>query len=281
MEGSVREAARRVLRRVVPRLPRAERMVSLLDPLVGPPSVPTDVRTGDVTLALDLRDQAHRRMWWGVYERDEASAARRLLRPGDVAVDVGANSGWFTALAARAVGPTGAVHAFEPMPRTLALLRRTVELSALANVIVHPVAAYDRDATLEIADAGDETGWASLVYRSPERSITTVRAVALGPYLDRVVEGPVRLVKIDVEGAEPMVLASLRERLARRETAVLCELDPVLLGVTGTTPEAVVDSLLELGLAPFEVGRSLVPLPAGARPRTANTLFTPPGWSVR
>src|SRR5439155_22518055 len=61
----------------------------------------------------------------------------RLLRPGDVVFDVGANFGAMTLFAARRVGPGGAVHAFEPQPDLAALVRESAALNGYGNVRVH------------------------------------------------------------------------------------------------------------------------------------------------
>src|SRR5581483_5730023 len=64
-------------------------------------------------------DWAYWPLYMGMEHEPEAtSAARQLVRPGDVVIDVGANYGWFTTLFAQAVGPTGHVYAFEPVPAT-------------------------------------------------------------------------------------------------------------------------------------------------------------------
>ena len=85
-------------------------------------------------MLLDLDDYVQRKIWYRSFEPVTARALRRLLRPGDVALDVGANVGFYTLLFASRVGPSGTVHAFEPVNGEK--LEANLELSGLRNVVV-------------------------------------------------------------------------------------------------------------------------------------------------
>jgi FkbM family methyltransferase len=88
---------------------------------------------------------------------------RRVLRPGDTFVDVGANFGLVSLIGARAVGSTGRVHAFESQPALAAMLRRSAALNHLANLTLHEVALSDRDGVLELQVPCHHSGGASLI----------------------------------------------------------------------------------------------------------------------
>jgi FkbM family methyltransferase len=94
-------------------------------------------------MVLDLT--CEKDMWLGSYERNLQSAIEDLLAPGMIAYDIGANIGYVTMMMAKAVGQSGKVFAFEPLPDNLERLRVNVELMAdLAPVIVLPVAVADQ-----------------------------------------------------------------------------------------------------------------------------------------
>ncbi len=78
--------------------------------------------------------------WAGTYESPVQQLFRRHLRRGSVVLDIGANAGFYTLLAAKLAGATGHIHAFEPLPRNLHYLQQHVRLNGLANVTVHPIA---------------------------------------------------------------------------------------------------------------------------------------------
>src|SRR5262249_684607 len=119
--------------------------------------------------------------YWGCWEPDESWVIRALLRPGDVFVDVGANVGYFSPLAARAVGPLGRVIAFEPTPPTLEELRHNVALNDLQNVTVHGEAVLDRECVVTISQPHDaNTGANSIRFQPGGCRSWQVAGVSLG-----------------------------------------------------------------------------------------------------
>src|SRR5216683_2563800 len=84
-------------------------------------------------LAAGLNWRRHHRYvggyWIGNYELDVQHALKRLLRPGDVFYDIGANAGFFSLLATKLVGPTGRVVSFEPLPENVQSIREQMELN--------------------------------------------------------------------------------------------------------------------------------------------------------
>jgi FkbM family methyltransferase len=144
---------------------------------------------------------------------------QRNVRPGDVVLDVGANVGFFTLIAARLVGSEGRVYAFEPLPSNVETLRRNVELNALANVeiIEAAVGAVEGRARLALGRSSLD-GRLIADDQSAEESVE-VRVVSL----DGVgLRDPARVVKIDVEGAEWDVLKGMKD-LLRTRPIILCE----------------------------------------------------------
>lgn len=145
-------------------------------------------------------------LFFGDLDRKVSWAVSRLVRPGDTVIDVGANVGLITLLAARLVGPDGIVHAFEPQPRLAALLTTSVALNGYDHVTVHGVALGDREDQLRLSVPGDNAGAASFVRSWPRSSTITVPVVEASEYLERIGIERIRLVKIDVEGYEQTVL---------------------------------------------------------------------------
>jgi FkbM family methyltransferase len=170
------------------------------------------------------------------YEPGATSVLLRLLEPGDTFVDIGANAGYFTVLAALRVGSAGRVVAFEPNPVVRDQLRRHVELNAIADrVTIADVALSDRDddgGTLFVSCWPDNDGISSLtpsaetMARGGLRGDATV-AVRVRRFdtwsatatLDRI-----DLLKIDVEGAEAHVLKGMTATFDRsRPRRIICE----------------------------------------------------------
>ncbi|MEQ8398848.1 FkbM family methyltransferase [Thalassobaculum sp.] len=161
----------------------------------------------------------------GLYELRKTAEIERRLTAGSVFVDVGSSQGDFALIAARIVGPTGRVHAFEPDPDDVDGIRANVALNGFGTITVHGLALSDSDgeATLYRSSV---SGWHSLVSGLEKRGETpaTVPVARLDSLdLDRV-----DMIKIDVEGAEAAVLAGARATLERHRPIVLLDTHPSL-----------------------------------------------------
>ncbi|MBI2921475.1 MAG: FkbM family methyltransferase [Planctomycetes bacterium] len=149
-------------------------------------------------------------------EYHEMGLVQHLLRPGDRFVDVGANIGYYTLLAAALVGPSGAVEAFEPGQPALDRLRENIALNRLFNVRVHALALSDTPGSARFLTGRDTTNRlaASADAASPSSSVPAAR-------LDDLLSGqPCALGKIDVEGAELRVLQGAEGMLSRANPPV-------------------------------------------------------------
>lgn len=158
---------------------------------------------------------------YGEYSEGEVDLFRQCLRPGDVALDIGANLGAHTLPLAQLVGPGGAVFAFEPQRILFQILCGNVALNELPNVHALPVA---------LGRAAGRTKVPALDYRGA----VNFGGVSLGGThgedvpvltLDQLEVSKVKLIKIDVEGMELEVLAGAKATLARCRPLLYVEND--------------------------------------------------------
>ena len=205
-------------------------------------------RTPDgLDLRLDLDTYPDCCMAYGLYELDTARVIRRILRPGDTFIDGGANIGYFSLLAAKRVGPTGRVHAFEPHPGNRQRLVEHVERNGLVGVVeIHPVALFDRPGTIELhtfespeANHGQSTFFSAPEIATRKVSVQTVR---LDDYLPTVVP---RLIKLDIEGAEPQAISGMRQILRAHRPALIVELSATTLHRAGFSIRESIDRVLD------------------------------------
>jgi FkbM family methyltransferase len=215
---------------------------------------------------IDTRDRviAARLVGDGVWEPEETAAFVAHVGPGMCVFDVGANVGYYTLLAARAVGASGRVFAFEPEPRNFALLSRSVAGNGFVNVRLHnaAVSSGPGSARLHLDDAnfGAHSFELGSVRTSSGRSVE-VDAVALDGFLEEARDSAAGiLVKIDVQGAEALVVEGARGLLALPRVTVFLELWPEALERSGADPARLLDDLAALGFAFEDVGA-----PAAAR----------------
>lgn len=200
----------------------------------------TDIVTRHGTrLRCDARDLIQRSlMCFGIWEPELTGFLSRRLRPGDLFVDVGANIGYYTVLAARIVGPHGGCVSIEASPTIHRLLERNVALNRLRNVRTINMAASDRCKEVRIY-LGAETNIGASTLRA-ERGYTrfeTVQAAPLTAMLTPEEIRRARVVKIDVEGAEQEVLDSLFERIDEfpLDAVFVVELAPTTLRENGSS----------------------------------------------
>ena len=155
------------------------------------------------------------------HEPHVARVVRSFLAPGKAMIDIGANIGFYTMLAARQVGPTGRVLAFEPSPENVALLLRSAQANGFSNVAAHTLAVADAQGrvtfSMDDSNGGIHRGRIGV-------NAVWVDAVALDEFLPP--GQPVDLVKIDVEGCEGLVIRGMQRLLARHRPVLVCEFTP-------------------------------------------------------
>lgn len=203
-------------------------------------------RTPDgLRLQLDLQTYPDCCMAFGLYELDTARTIKRLLRPGDTFIDGGANIGYFTLIAAKAVAPSGRVHAFEPQPDNRRRLEEHVAMNGLSDVVtIHPVALSDQPGEVELhtfANPAANHGQSTFFAGSHATRKVAVQTVRLDDYLPDLRP---RLIKLDIEGAEPLAIAGMRETLRRHRPAVIVELNATTLSRAGFPTREPLDRLL-------------------------------------
>lgn len=166
----------------------------------------------------------------GEYSGDEIDLYQALLRPGDVAVDVGANIGVLSIAMGRAVGPTGRLLAFEPQRLVFDILNRNLARHGLDRAETHRAILAEQDgdgafADLEQLPEGRKVNFGSFSVRS-----------RIQPEYGSMVPTPIRsldsfglercdFIKIDVEGAEGAVLQGASATIARARPVLSVECD--------------------------------------------------------
>jgi FkbM family methyltransferase len=202
----------------------------------------------------------------GTLEPPVQEALRRLLAPGDVFYDVGANVGFFTLVGARLVGPTGRVVAFEPVPWCARAVGRNIALNAFehAQIRAEAVGAADGSARLYVVGEASWSHLESTGRHADVRDEIDVTVVSIDSLVAAgTIPGP-DVMKIDTEGAELQAIEGARETIAAHRPAIVCELHD--------TNEAFVALMDELGYVTTNIdGPAAVagagPIHALAQPR--------------
>lgn len=160
------------------------------------------------------------RCWLGSYEVDKQVLLERMIKPGSVVWDVGANAGFYTLALSRLTGPQGHVYSFEPFGSNVQMLNRHVELNNLRNTTVVQCAL-----TGAVGLCGFDTGVSHQTgFLSEDRKDYLVPCFTADEFLRTRPEAVPSLLKIDVEGAESGMLEGARQLLLEHHPVLLLAL---------------------------------------------------------
>lgn len=162
---------------------------------------------------------------YGEFSEAEVSFFKQAATPGDVVVEVGANIGAHTVMLAKAVGGQGKVIAFEPQRRVSQVLNANIALNELSNVSCHYLGLGDRNGHTQMLDLDlnqvNNIGGLSMGTREGMTKYSSVEVRTLDSFNFQ----EVKLLKIDVEGMEKMVLDGAKETITRCKPIMYIEND--------------------------------------------------------
>lgn len=195
------------------------------------------------------------------YEGMLEAVYRNALRPGDVVIDVGSHVGRHALPMASAVGSTGRVLAFEPLPSVYARLKVAVQHAEATNEDLAPISAYELALGEEegeaefvyVPDFPEYSGFKERLYHvdSLQRETIRVRVRALDRLLADV--GNVRFVKVDAEGGELTVLKGAAETISRFSPIISFELGNASLVNYPYTAADYFDFISDFGYALYSI----------------------------
>ena len=189
----------------------------------------------------------------GNYELSETHFIKSNLNEGMTFVDIGANIGWFTLIAAKAVGPKGRVYAFEPRTYLYKYLLKSIKLNNFDWVKAYNYALGDKDQILHIGwgKKNENLGGTWLITSDEVRSELTEHDFERIEVkrLDQLLQNcSVDLIKIDIEGAEYLAIKGAEQIISESKPTILSEISPTLLKkISGITAEQYIDYMKRLG----------------------------------
>jgi FkbM family methyltransferase len=192
------------------------------------------------------------------YEPDLSQVFLRLLRDGDTVIDVGANAGYFSMLAAALVGASGNVISFEPDPANCKRLLHNISLNGFSNISLIDRPALDNARLVDFFINHDSSGGDALwdVSKWPRTQnapgMISLQGTTVDAETSRLGLGGVKLIKIDTEGADHMVLQGAFNLLSSGAVPfVVCELHDFGLNEMGSSPLAMREYIAGFGYESF------------------------------
>lgn len=189
------------------------------------------------------------------YEPYICSTVKKILRPGDVVIDVGANIGFLSLLFTRLVSPLGCVYAYEPVKRTCDIFRMNVKLNpdieSMGNLVIRNkgLSNISKEVEMYIPTTawGDslEIGQSSLIrnVKRDERP-EVIEKISVVRLDDEEIQGNVTLIKCDIEGAELLFLEGSKDLINKQKPILIIEWNP---GVKTYTSEQMIDLIRSIG----------------------------------
>src|SRR3990170_1926947 len=195
---------------------------------------------------------------WGFYEKYETELFKRLVKNGMVVVDVGANVGYYTLLAARLVGDEGKVFAFEPDPYNYNLLCKNIEVNGYGNVIPVQKAVSSKSGKRKLFLDKSNLGGHSLSEANVDKSASiTVEVTSLDDYFKNT-DYKIDVLKMDVQGSEMEVLEGMTNTINQNDNLkIITEFWPMGLRNSGSSPAGFLNKLIEYGFALYQIGQSV------------------------
>ncbi|MGB0562858.1 MAG: FkbM family methyltransferase [Spirulinaceae cyanobacterium] len=183
-----------------------------------------------LTVATDLRIPYEREVWLQAEEWQDLCFLATLLKPGDCFIDVGANIGLWTLVAAAAVQAQGRVYAFEPNPQTFGKLQNNLDRNGVTGwVQAFPQAIADQPQTLNFI-CESEHNLSRLAARDEPGKTLAIAAVNLDHLYNQQPALPtVTGIKLDTEGSELAALQGAQQILAASAPWLIVEFNTTLL----------------------------------------------------
>jgi FkbM family methyltransferase len=178
------------------------------------------------------------------YERFETELFKKQVKKGMTVLDIGAHIGYYTLVAANLVGEDGRVFAFEPHPHNFAVLEKNVRINGYKNVVLVQKAVSDKSGHIKLFLS--EYGTLHSLSNQVGKKSIVVEAVTLDEFLGK--DCKVDVVKVDVEGAEMLVLLG-GDRIikANDNLKIFTEFFPEALKRFGCPPSDYLDKLIAYG----------------------------------
>jgi len=190
---------------------------------------------------------------FGIYEEYETSIVKKIIKKGDVVVDIGANIGYYTLLFAKLVGEQGKVFAFEPESNNFALLQKNLKINGYENVIIIKKAVSDISGKRKLYLNEKNLGQHTTIAPTNNGHAVEVDSIRLDDFFEKS-QQKIDFIKIDIEGGEINALKGMSKILKSfRDITLMSEFNPFLLRKFGIDPQEYENLLKDFNFKIYEL----------------------------
>jgi FkbM family methyltransferase len=180
--------------------------------------------------------------WLGIYEQQEMGRLKEFVKKGDVFYDLGAHEGMFTLYGSKLVGATGQLFSFEPIEQNLGYLKRHILMNNCQNVKVFQFVVLDKPDTVKL-----KLGVTFAEGHVSNDGTISIQATSIDDLVyNKNLPAP-DVLKIDVQGAEALVLEGMKKTIANHKVKMLIACHSQGVNKPGWTTKACLEILKNLG----------------------------------
>jgi len=199
---------------------------------------------------LDLSDRVHSESLYttGIWEKNEAACFMKHIHSGMIVIDIGANVGYYSLLAAEKVGVSGRVFAFEPEPSRHGLLEKNIQADGCKQVVSVQKAISNKTGTARLyLDPRHNPGDHRLYDSNDGRDSIVVETVRLDDFF-KDKDSPIHSIKMDIQGGEMAALEGMGDIIKRNDDLIiLTEFWPEGMRKCGFSPIEFLNTLVAKG----------------------------------
>jgi len=190
----------------------------------------------------------------GEIEPSQTDLMEKIVKPGMVVFDLGANFGWFTLVLSKLVGNLGKVYSFEADPSLVNTLRENVKLNNFSNVLIQPMAVSNKTGVSKFSLNESYDTRNQLDSISPSKNTVDVKVTSLDEFSIKEKLKNVDFIKMDIEGSEPKVLQGMKKIISENlQLKIITEFNQNAMLSVGSSPEDMINFLLDEGFVIEEI----------------------------
>jgi FkbM family methyltransferase len=188
-----------------------------------------------------------------VYEPFETALFKKEIKPGQTVLDIGANIGYYTLIAAKLAGPAGKVYAFEPDPDNFALLKKNTETNGYANAVLVNKAVSDKTKTAKLFLNKTNKGDHRLYDSKDGRSFISIQTVKMDDFFKKT-DKKINFIKMDIQGSEAGAMEGLKILIRKNpRLKLITEFWPYGINQAGYSAARYLGTLKKLEFKIFEI----------------------------